>query len=207
MGNIRSRSKEEKKEKREHILMAAEFVFKEFGFEKATITKIAQRANLSRTLVNFYFKDKKQLHNMLEKKALNGIREKILVSIKDSDSEQVKLKKVVRVFMNYISKCNGLYECLLRSEDEFEIFDESLQEDTQKLNNVVVKILQEGIKKKELCNPYDSPTEAVLVIWSILHGFGEIATKKESILKKHWGVCSTKLMANAEKIIMEKFTL
>ena len=104
MGNIRSRTEEEKQQKQSMILEAASKVFSELGFQKATMTAVAKKAGLSRTLVNFYYNDKNQLHAALEKKTLNEIAFLLNQNIDLKNDPFKNLKIVADTFLITLKK-------------------------------------------------------------------------------------------------------
>lgn len=56
------RRQEEKEQRRQDIIDAAEAVFARKSVEKATMADVAKEARLSRGLIYFYFKDKDALY-------------------------------------------------------------------------------------------------------------------------------------------------
>lgn len=54
--------KNEDKEKREDILLAAESVFAERGFKGTTVREVAQKAGIANSLIFYYFKNKSVLY-------------------------------------------------------------------------------------------------------------------------------------------------
>ncbi len=203
MGNIRSRTEEEKQQKQSMILEAASKVFSELGFQKATMTAVAKKAGLSRTLVNFYYNDKNQLHAALEKKTLNEIAFLLNQNIDLKNDPFKNLKIVADTFFDYAQKNTGLYECLLRPEFDLKISNSTLINDTQMVNEIVAKVISKGVEQNILHNPFDTLLEATINMWCIIHGFITISTNKSEILQTHWGVSQNNLRSSTY-ITLEK---
>ena len=69
------RRQEEKEQRRNDIVDAAEVVFARKGVEKATMADVAKEARLSRGLIYFYFKDKDDLYLAIMLRATRALRE------------------------------------------------------------------------------------------------------------------------------------
>jgi AcrR family transcriptional regulator len=63
-------------ETRDRILMAAGEVFAEFGFRASTVRKICQRADVNVALINYYFRNKKELYSAVLEYAYRQALEK-----------------------------------------------------------------------------------------------------------------------------------
>ena len=63
MGNlVVKKRKNQDKEKRQDILLAAESVFAERGFKGTTVREVAQKAGIANSLIFYYFKNKSVLY-------------------------------------------------------------------------------------------------------------------------------------------------
>lgn len=204
MKRLRSKNSDEKEERRNQILAAAIIEFDEAGYENTTMTSISKRSGISRTLINFYFKDKKSLHMALEERALSLLEEKLMAAVDSVDDVIAKLKMAVRCFIIFYEEHRGFYECILRSDDEVDL-EVQLKDKSLAVSAPIVKILKEGCLKKTIKNPYDSYEIAAISIWCVAHGYASIVSNKHKILNTHWGINSALLKKEAELTIERVF--
>lgn len=84
-GGIQARHREET---RERILVAAERIFAEYGYEGASFGRIAQEVNLPKSNVVYYFETKKALYRLVVEDIFNVWRRAADDIQPDSDPEQ-----------------------------------------------------------------------------------------------------------------------
>lgn len=86
---------------RSRILQAAAVVFADFGFERATVRVICDRASVNVAAINYHFGDKKNLYIEVLKycKALAFEKYPSDLDTKKSDPPDVKLKAFIRSFV------------------------------------------------------------------------------------------------------------
>ena len=80
MSDLRQRREEEKEQRREAIVDAAELVFTESGFDAAKMEDVARQARVSRALVYLYFRNKAELHLAICARALTLLRERFVAA-------------------------------------------------------------------------------------------------------------------------------
>ncbi|OPJ64032.1 TetR/AcrR family transcriptional regulator [Clostridium oryzae] len=113
----------------ERILKAAEDVFSEKGYDAAGVNEIARRADISKTQIFYYFKNKKDLLNELTKKHISRCmkyRGKIWNNMDSKTAEE--MEKFVQLLMNELEKEKdimriGLIESLKNVSENVSIFD------------------------------------------------------------------------------------
>lgn len=83
------------------ILHAAAAVFADFGFEKATVRVICERASVNIAAINYHFRDKENLYIEVLKycKALAFEKYPSDLDTKNSDPPEIKLKAFIRSFI------------------------------------------------------------------------------------------------------------
>lgn len=81
---IQARNREET---RERILVAAERVFAEYGFEGSSFSRIAAEANLPKSNIVYYFETKKKLYRLVVENIFNVWREAADAIQPDNDPE------------------------------------------------------------------------------------------------------------------------
>ncbi len=204
-GKIRCRSPEEKEKRRRQILSSAIEVFDSVGFINASMSAISKHSGLSRTLINFYFNDKRSLHKELEIYSLRMIEDLMIENINSIKSPLRKLKLCAHSFVQFNQKHRGLYECLVRDDDEIGI-GPILKNNSKKISDIVVSVLKEGVKERSLKNPYESYDKAAIGIWSIAHGHAVIYENKKEILEDYWNISNKHKFKSIDLIIESLFS-
>ena len=204
--NERSSTLEEKELRRSQIIQSAIEEFDDVGFEKATMSNISKRSGLSRTLINFYFKDKKSLHKELEVIALGMLAKLMKKETLKAHHSLEKLKKCALSFVKFHQKHKGLYDCIMRDDEQVEI-GPVLKENSLEISDLAIDIIESGLKKGELKNPYPSTREAAMAIWCIAHGHSAISINKKDILKDYWSISPKSILQNVDLVIHALFQI
>src|SRR3972149_8664546 len=92
---IRERKERERSLRKSQILAAAEKVFKEDGFEQASLEHIAERAEISRGTIYFHFNTREELYGTILLNRTNELFEKLDRIAASGDSPEATLEKMV----------------------------------------------------------------------------------------------------------------
>lgn len=190
---------------KKRILLVALSEFNKKGFDKTTMTAISKKTGLSRTLINFYFKNKKSLHIELEELALEILYKELVTSINSSLTPKEQLKDVVKCLINFYLTNNGLYECLMRSEEKTGI-QLKLKTKSNLIVTLIMNIIQKGIDNNDFKNPYNSLESAAISTWCIAHGYASIIHHKARVIKTYWKIDRPMLYQEAIQTIDKVFT-
>ena len=76
--SLDQRREQEKQERRDSILDAAEQAFFSKGFDKCSMDDIARNAQLSRALLYFYFKDKNAIMRGIVLRSVAALRDRFI---------------------------------------------------------------------------------------------------------------------------------
>jgi AcrR family transcriptional regulator len=147
MGKVSTRAK-----KRAEIMQIGAAVFKEVGYENATVDEIAKRANMDRATLYYYFRGKQEL-----------FREMVNVATADNvaaaediaalgESPDIKLRKLIEaLFESYERHYPYLFVYLEQDINRLTVDQSAWSADILKLNDrfnkAVVSIIREGRKK------------------------------------------------------------
>lgn len=99
--HIRSRNKDEKHERREAILNAAEQAFIEQRFDKTSMDAIARSAKLSRALLYVYFRDKEDIHVGLSVRAANTLYDLMHQYISECDKGVQQMYAIGKAYLYF----------------------------------------------------------------------------------------------------------
>ena len=164
---------------------------------------IAKRAGLSRTLVNFYFGDKHNLHSQLEVLALD----KLIQMMTRAQSSQTlgidKLISMVRSYVRFSKKHPGYFAALTRNDEPG--IDHTLKQPSKDAMANIVLVIEVGIKDGSISHGFTSHIQAALIFWASAHGCILIAHNKAEMLKGHWGTSASALLKNLEILVLSSF--
>lgn len=102
--------------KEEHILVAAERLFAEKGFDATSIREISAAANVNVSMISYYFGSKEQLlEKLFEYRMLESTNFSQEVLTKDLD-EGEKLMAIVNLYIIRVQKLQNFYQVLQREQ-------------------------------------------------------------------------------------------
>lgn len=152
------------------IIEAALKVFKEFGFYEATISKIAETAQIGKGTVYEYFDSKKQLFE----KSILYIKEKFVEDAREiiKDEEQVRRKFILlaQYHGGFMEEYATTTEILLSNSSFLSkemIY--SMMEIRRNIYNFLMDLIEEGIAKKEIRDDIHKKT-LLLSLWGGIMG-------------------------------------
>lgn len=99
--HIRSRNEDEKHERREAILDAAEEAFIEQRFDKTSMDAIARSAGLSRALLYVYFRDKEDIHVGLSVRAANTLYDLMHKYVSECDKGVQQMYAIGKAYLYF----------------------------------------------------------------------------------------------------------
>jgi len=101
---------------RQAILDAAEAVFDELPFEKASISEITRRAGVAHGTFYLYFPDKTSVFAELVRSLSYGLRRAIADAVEGTDDRIAAERRGFEVFFQYISEHRSFYKLVGESE-------------------------------------------------------------------------------------------
>lgn len=142
------KSKSKKQEnRREQILQAAIETIKEHGFEKTTMDEIAERAELSKGTLYFYFKDKSALFRAIRKESVQALNEEFLKIIQQDEPGAVLVRKMAESFLTFIEDNPVLTKALAQHSGQVNPSDlEEIEEIENELRVLMTRALQIGVQ-------------------------------------------------------------
>jgi AcrR family transcriptional regulator len=101
---------------RQAILDAAEAVFSEESFDRASIAEIVRRAGVAQGTFYVYFPDKTSVFVELVKTLSRGLRHAIAEAVSDAPSRLEAERQGFEVFFEYIRNHTGMYRLVREAE-------------------------------------------------------------------------------------------
>lgn len=151
-------------EKQIQILLIAETLFAENGFEGTSIRTIAKEAEINVAMVSYYFGSKEKLLEALIVYRTSDLKIQIKnLSVEDLDPVE-KIDKMIELYVNRI-RCNkGIYRILHfefsteEKEDKLKVLNEVRDKNLKSLETIIHEGQQKGIFRKDIIIPLIPPT-------------------------------------------------
>lgn len=146
MKTLKRKSKKQEK-RREQILQAAIETIKEHGFEKTTMDEIAERAELSKGTLYFYFKDKSALFRAIRKESVQALNEEFLKIIQQDEPGAVLVRKMAESFLTFIEENPVLTKALAQHSGQVNPSDlKEIEEIENEMRVLMTRALQIGVQ-------------------------------------------------------------
>ena len=130
------------------IYKAALKVFSKYGYYKADVDLIAQKAKIGKGTVYRYFESKKNLFISLVEWGLGKLKDEILTNIEGIDDEIEKINTALEVYFNFYKSQKGFYRVLIY--EKYNFMDEiarKFKETYFAHLHIIENIFQQGIQK------------------------------------------------------------
>ncbi len=188
------RRKEEKAQRRESILDAAEQVFAQSGFDAATMDDVARVARVSRALVYVYFGDKRELHLAICQRALVELRSLFEAAVASQARGRDQLVAIGRSYMRFADSHPCYFQALSRYEATEATEAEACggEDATQDavmtagraVHAVTVAAIEQGMRDGSLRSDIANPMHMAMTMWGFTHGVLQIAQHKSFMLER-----------------------
>jgi AcrR family transcriptional regulator len=184
MSDLKQRRAEEKEQRREAIVDAAEQVFTTTGFEAATMEDVAKVARVSRALVYLYFKNKSELHFAICARALRLLRERFIAAAEQHARGYDQVVALGAAYIAFADEYPWYFLALSRFEAhapedvEDGSTEQSVLECGRAVHQVTVDCLVRGMRDGSVRADLDNPLLAAMSLWAFTHGLIQLARTK-----------------------------
>lgn len=151
-------------EKQIQILLIAEKLFAENGFEQTSIRTIAKEADINIAMVSYYFGSKEKLLEALIIYRTSDLKIKIENLSHEKLDPVEKIDKLIELYINRI-RCNkGIYRILHfefsseEKEDKLKVLNEVRDKNLKSLETIIHEGQEKGIFRKDVNIPLIPPT-------------------------------------------------
>jgi AcrR family transcriptional regulator len=190
MSLIAERRREEKEQRRESVIDAAEQVFAQKGFEDSTINDVARQARLSRALVYFYFKDKDDVQTAITLRALSALRRSCERAAAKHKLGIEKLVAVSRAYYDFSRSEPFYFKAIARREARQSAasvpggYESACIAEGGKTMRVLADAIKTGIEDGSIDPTVGAPAVMAAIMWGFLHGVIQVSSSKEPLLRK-----------------------
>ncbi len=197
------RRQEEKEQRRQEIIEAAEKVFARRGVDKATMADVADESRLSRGLIYFYFKDKEALYLAVIFRATKALYERFVEAVSDGESGLEKIKSLGKAYVDFHHSSPNYFDALSDFESRTVNLDAPHQGEMEcllegsKVLRLMESVIEEGIQDGSIRSDLGDPMSAAVALWGFTHGVIQITANKASMLNHLFGLDMDHLMEQA----------
>ncbi|WP_046246634.1 TetR/AcrR family transcriptional regulator [Hymenobacter terrenus] len=181
---IRERKEREKTERRQAILMAAQRLFNEQGFEKVSMRNIAETIEYSPATIYLYFKNKNELLFALQSQAFGQLA-RSFESVFAIEHPAKQLEAVGHKYLEFAFQHPELFELMFVMNGPMQAV-EARGETTPWASGRaaferVVQVMQHGIDAGVFTRT-DNAETAALMAWSQVHGLATLYLRKRMMI-------------------------
>lgn len=185
MSDLKQRRAEEKEQRREAIIDAAEQVFASAGFDAATMEDVARAARVSRALVYLYFRNKSELNFAICARALRLLRARFLAAAAQHPLGYDQVRALGRAYIGVAAELPAYFLALSRFEAhapervEEGSAEHAVLECGRAVHAVTVDCLVRGMGDGSIRADLEHPLLAALSLWAFTHGLIQLAHSKQ----------------------------
>lgn len=189
MTRSRQRRDDEKEQRREAIIDAAEIVFTAAGFAAAKMEDVAREARVSRALVYLYFASKTELHFAICERALRLLREQFIAVIATQRRGYDQVLAIGRCYVAFASSQPLYFAEMSRFEahrpdlERLSTTEQAVLAAGMAVHEVTVSALQAGVRDGSI-RPLREPMLVAMTLWGFIHGSIQIAQTKDLVLQQ-----------------------
>ncbi len=200
MSTSQQRREDEKAQRREALIDAAEQVFAERGFDAATLEQVARQARVSRALIYLYFADKTALHFAITERAMRHLRARFQAARESAERGLDQVAAIGRAYMQFAQECPVHFEAMSRFEahahtpDKVDPAEQAAMMAGLEVHAETVKALEHGVRDGSV-QPMENPLLVAITLWGFVHGVIQIAQTKCPVIEA-MGIPVGQLMAN-----------
>lgn len=168
------RKEREKLYKRREILLAAQKVFAEKGYEHATVEEIAERAEFSKGALYNYFLHKEEMFLALLEEGFEDFERIVQSAFLNTLPVREQFRKFTHEVLNYFDKNPDYFTILIKENLQMKIkllgeFREKFAHKRQRLVEIMAKPLKQGMEKGFIRKI--EPYQLVEIFWNIIFAF------------------------------------
>ncbi|MFT6116730.1 MAG: AcrR family transcriptional regulator [Candidatus Azotimanducaceae bacterium] len=173
---LRSRRAEEKQQRFEAILDAAEQVFFDKSFGKTSMDEIATRAQLSRGLLYVYFKDKDAIMRGIMLRSTKSLKQRFADALHTGENGAAQISSIGMAFYDFSREESDYFDVLpnlgISAEaDKFGEVEQAILSSRSEIKQIMVQALENGINDKTLdANKIVDPVLTAYCLQGAMHG-------------------------------------
>jgi AcrR family transcriptional regulator len=197
--SIEERQQEEKEQRRQTIIDAAETVLRETDRDEMTMADIAEEARLSRSLLYVYFEDMDDIVLGVTHRGFRSMRKRFQAAVAEHDRGLRQIRAVGDAYVAFSQDVPTYFDLVAQfesratePEDATERMRQCLAEADRTLE-VMADAIQTGIDDGSIRSGLD-PMQTAVTLWGGTHGLIQLAAKKGGGLERRYGISADALV-------------
>lgn len=191
--SIEERQREEKEQRRQSIIDAAERVLQDKDAETLTMSDVASRARLSRSLMYVYFEDLSDIVMAVTLRGLQALRDRFAAAVAVHDVGLRKIRAIGNAYVQFAREEPVYFDLVARFEARETDPDDAASYEAQCLTasdqvfEVMTDAIRVGIEDGSL-RPSLDPMQTAITLWGYTHGLIQLAAHKGAMFAHRHGI-------------------
>ena len=197
--SLDERQQEEKEQRRQTILNAAETVLREKGRDEMTMADIAEEARLSRSLLYVYFEDMDDIVLGVTHRGFRSMRKRFQAAADEHSQGLRQIRAVGDAYVAFSQDAPTYFDLVAQFESRTTDPDDATERMRQCLAeldralDVMAEAIQNGIDDGSI-RPGLDPMQTAITLWGSTHGLIQLAAKKGDGLEPRHGLSPNALV-------------
>lgn len=199
--SIEERQQEEKEQRRQTIIDAAESVLTEKGPEAMTMSDIAEEARLSRSLLYVYFEDMDDIITAVTLRGQRALRKRFEAVAAEHETGLEKIRAIGEAYVQFAREEPTYFDLLARFEAQTADPEEATEREracfaeADRVMDTMTGAIQDGIDDGSI-RPDLDPTHTAITLWGYTHGLIQLIANKSAELEQQYGLDAETLVEN-----------
>ena len=186
--STKDRREQEKENRRQVILDAAEAIMQANGIHGLNVDLIAHETQLAKGTIYLYFKSKEEILATLTLKARNLLFKAFKEAVSKHDSPIEQLKSVVYANHQFYQENPLLNDLVSLYEVNSQLVETiELQEASDNITKMIVEIAQKA-KENGTLNPNINPLHFTIILWGMTMGVHQVLKIRGKGLKENLNI-------------------
>lgn len=203
----RARRTEDKQQRRDDILDAAERMIARHGLTNVTFGHVARKSRLSRSLIYVYFPTWEDLVYAICERGLKALQKRLEQAAQGNELGIDRILAMARAYKTF-SEEEALYfkvisELEAKGSDPATMgkAEESTTECARQVLGLVAETVRHGIKDGSVRSQSNQPMLTALSVWAFTHGLIQISTTKRHMLEDDFNLSSGRLLNHGFQVL------
>ena len=199
--SIEERRREEKEQRRQSIIDAAECVLRDKEVEELTMADVASKARLSRSLLYVYFEDLDDIVLAVTLRGFEALHDRFVAAAAAHDMGLMKIRAIGEAYVHFAREEPVYFDLMARFEARTMDSEEGATHETKclaagdRVIQVMTDTVQTGIDDGSI-RPSLDPMQTAITLWGYTHGLIQLSARKGPMLDRRHNVTPETLIAN-----------
>ena len=199
--SIEERKREEKEQRRQSIIDAAERMLRDKDVGALTMSDVASEARLSRSLLYVYFEDLDDIVLAVTLRGFEALHERFVQAAAAHETGLMKIRAIGEAYVQFAHEEPVYFDLLARFEARTMDLEAAASHEAQCLTagdrviQVMTDTVQAGINDGSI-RPSLDPMQTAITLWGYTHGLIQLSTHKGPMLDRRHGITPDALVAN-----------